>query len=328
MIKLKEIRTRLGMTQQQLAEAMKTTQQTIARWESGAAEPSIANLKDLALRLGTSIDNLLDKDTPILTSIPSDYIRANEKEIFDGYWGNLGIQIRGSERKKWYPISSNTKSYTFSSFQDEGWFYAVTLNNKVLLMNKKNIERIVLVDEACDSVEDMDQAEWHEGEPYPQVIFAELENCISDFPDNDPSKSSEARKIAEEIITEHSLSDKDITKLTNEITVRYAGGKAEYFWPDGYEAFTMALFEIESSYDDDSALRTLIFSDSYGVYNLLNLDTISVIEIPKLKFDEQLRIDSDNLEKDTEKEEANSISSAKSRKGKEPSVKKRKPNIK
>lgn len=48
-----------GISQLQLAEALKVTQATISRWESGIREPDIKNLIKLSILLDTSIDDLI-----------------------------------------------------------------------------------------------------------------------------------------------------------------------------------------------------------------------------------------------------------------------------
>jgi len=84
----------------------------------------------------------------------------------------------------------------------------------------------------------------------------------------------------------------------------------------------MVVFEIESSFNDDPITSNIVFSDIYGVDNLLNLDTIAIIEIPKIKFDEQLKAESADLEQDTEKKETSSKTKGTSKPKKEPSGKK------
>src|SRR3712207_6626153 len=59
MNKLKELRTRYGMKQKDIADQLGTTQQTIARWESGHTAIPVGQLKDLAVFLGCSVDELL-----------------------------------------------------------------------------------------------------------------------------------------------------------------------------------------------------------------------------------------------------------------------------
>jgi transcriptional regulator with XRE-family HTH domain len=55
---IREARRRAGLTQQQLAERLGSSQSVIARWESGKARPSLENLErvvratGLELRLG------------------------------------------------------------------------------------------------------------------------------------------------------------------------------------------------------------------------------------------------------------------------------------
>jgi len=57
--RLKELRQSLGLTQEALAKALQTTQQTIARWETGKAEPNLSSLRDLAMIFGTSVDDVV-----------------------------------------------------------------------------------------------------------------------------------------------------------------------------------------------------------------------------------------------------------------------------
>ncbi len=50
-----EARTRAGLTQEQLAKRMRTTQSVIARLESGRARPSTKTLEKLAQATGTRL---------------------------------------------------------------------------------------------------------------------------------------------------------------------------------------------------------------------------------------------------------------------------------
>ena len=50
-----EIRTRAGLTQEQLAKRMKTTQSVIARLENGRTRPSTKTLERLARATGTRL---------------------------------------------------------------------------------------------------------------------------------------------------------------------------------------------------------------------------------------------------------------------------------
>lgn len=56
---LREQRTRCKMTQEFVAEAVGVSRQAVSKWESGAADPSTANLLALARLFGVSAQELL-----------------------------------------------------------------------------------------------------------------------------------------------------------------------------------------------------------------------------------------------------------------------------
>ena len=52
----------LGMTQQDLADKLSVTRQTVSRWEAGTVMPDIDKISDIAELLGVSCDYLLKDD--------------------------------------------------------------------------------------------------------------------------------------------------------------------------------------------------------------------------------------------------------------------------
>jgi transcriptional regulator with XRE-family HTH domain len=48
----REARLRAGLTQQQLADRLETSQSVVARWESGKAQPSLENLERVVRACG------------------------------------------------------------------------------------------------------------------------------------------------------------------------------------------------------------------------------------------------------------------------------------
>ena len=53
-------RKAFGLTQQQLAYKLNISFQAVSKWENGTAYPNIEILKDLAMVLGVSVDEILD----------------------------------------------------------------------------------------------------------------------------------------------------------------------------------------------------------------------------------------------------------------------------
>ena len=59
---IKQKREQLGMTQQELAEELYVSRQTVCRWENGTRCPDLIMAKKIALVLGISLDELIPED--------------------------------------------------------------------------------------------------------------------------------------------------------------------------------------------------------------------------------------------------------------------------
>ena len=58
--KLKRIRSKFGLSQEQLAEIMNVSRQAITKWENDNGLPDVSNLKELSKVFGLTVDYLLD----------------------------------------------------------------------------------------------------------------------------------------------------------------------------------------------------------------------------------------------------------------------------
>lgn len=58
MLRIKEAREARGWTQEQLAHALGTTQQTIQRWESGTVSPKTSKILEISEALGITVSYL------------------------------------------------------------------------------------------------------------------------------------------------------------------------------------------------------------------------------------------------------------------------------
>ena len=63
--KLYTLRTKQNMTQEQLAEKLQVSRQSISKWESDATRPDLGKLKFLAQFYHVSLDALLDENVDI-----------------------------------------------------------------------------------------------------------------------------------------------------------------------------------------------------------------------------------------------------------------------
>ena len=57
---LKYFRKKEGLSQEELAEKIEVSRQSVAKWESGETLPDIVKCRDLANLFGTTIDNLIN----------------------------------------------------------------------------------------------------------------------------------------------------------------------------------------------------------------------------------------------------------------------------
>lgn len=63
--KLKEIRKRFGLSQEQLAEIINVSRQAITKWENDGGLPDITNLQELSKVFGITVDYLLNDENQL-----------------------------------------------------------------------------------------------------------------------------------------------------------------------------------------------------------------------------------------------------------------------
>ena len=61
-----ELRTKMGLSQDELAEKVFVTRQAVSRWENGETTPNTETLKLLSKRLDVSINTLLGSPRPLI----------------------------------------------------------------------------------------------------------------------------------------------------------------------------------------------------------------------------------------------------------------------
>ena len=134
--KIASARKNLGMTQQEMADRLSVTRQTVSRWEAGSVLPDIDKLPDIASMLGVSCDYLLmddiDADDMPETAAPSGVGRLLTElkgskvkldffedqadidlfnkvctvEDFEGNWVKISAEVKKETVQKLIPLSS------------------------------------------------------------------------------------------------------------------------------------------------------------------------------------------------------------------------------
>lgn len=247
MQRLKALRENSNYTQKWLAEMLKTTQQTIARWEAGKAEPGVAALRDLAMIFGTSVDDLLGTNplSDKVTSVGMHYF--NKKAIRDGFWGNFGCLLPGMKHTKWFPITlgtANRVSSALSDLEDGQWLCLSTLNNRMLALNPSKARRLWLLDEACDEPDDWELDD-DEYEGNPLEFYRALDAYASDSEEFRSTHSEALLKIIEEFIGERGLDEEKICAFLHHTRIHATDGQMTSYWVEG-NRLAEAVFDLEA----------------------------------------------------------------------------------
>lgn len=81
--KLKKARQKSGLTQEEVAEKINTTRQSLSNWENGKFLPDIVSTINLCNLYQISLDDLLKEDSKFMEKIKrdSDKAKANERVI-------------------------------------------------------------------------------------------------------------------------------------------------------------------------------------------------------------------------------------------------------
>ncbi len=87
--KLKELRIKNNLTQEDLAEKLHISRQSISKWEQGINEPNIEMLKKLSVIFDVSINELLAEEEKNVTT-KEEKNRARERKLF---LGNIALTI-------------------------------------------------------------------------------------------------------------------------------------------------------------------------------------------------------------------------------------------
>lgn len=79
---IRDLRTEAGMSQEELAEKAFVSRQTISNWENGKSYPDVQSLSLIAGHFGTSIDELVKGDLPMIAErIEEEDARAAEEDV-------------------------------------------------------------------------------------------------------------------------------------------------------------------------------------------------------------------------------------------------------
>ena len=285
----------LRVGEKQLAERTGVSTARLKEIEAGA-EAEISELRDLAYALRTGVRSLLGINyfPPQIAKWEASLDRcgAGEELAKNGFWGHMGILPSSSEKYLWYPITGTTRSMVYV-WNGHRYLVIPCMNNKVLLINTSNVNRIVLLDDSCDEPSSCPWDPSVDDGEVPPVIYESLSDYTyykeieGKIPENVISPN-----LCEEMASYLEEDDGTSGALLSEgaAVCRYADGKTERYNIDFGQEQSLSL-EISLIYefgDEASDESFLFFHDEDGAENFLNKEKISILELPLFNIEEAI----------------------------------------
>lgn len=297
-MRLKELRQSMGYTQEQLAAMLKTTQQSIARWETGKVEPNISALRDLAIIFGTSVDDLLGINPFSNKPISNHYILNDENG--EHFWGHVGVMLPGQQLSQWYPITlkeANRISTALYNIETESqWIQIATLNNRMLVINGLAAKCIQILDDNADQVTDDWDLGWDSYQGYSPEVYRALAEWYSD---SDEEYSEAFTKTIEDIIEEEELTEELIWERIIKTIVHFRDGSTQSLWVE-----EVNLWQIVSGLEWDQMHIFDLSNNCQGLDRYISSASVHMIDMPLYQVVDAAKAEHQELMTEIEKTEA------------------------
>lgn len=318
---IKQRRTRLGLTQHQVAKMLGVSQQTIARWESGGHVPS-KYLKDLAIILVCRVSDLVgesadarggsrvlrilnrtgqieededDEQVPYGTARAAFLPRRDEQPAAYGE-----DEESDSPLVHEYPIAVSEMKRLYSRLQNDDeratWFELETLDNRLVLINRSELEAFEMIG---DDVTAMPPFE-HE-EVYAALSDSDLRAIIdgSKTPRDDDDSANYSKtfiKACAEVVDHWGGMDAVLDRVAGG-TIETVTGQRKNLYSDpdedAYERISSLVFALELDWDETNTAfsEQMIELSTEGYYrsSFYRLGALRLIEVPLHAYNAALR---------------------------------------
>jgi len=295
MKKFKEFRQAHGYTQGKVAEMLRTTQQTIARWESGQAEPSLAALRDIAVIFSTSVDDLLGTNPFSDAAVTNSYFSLDDSE--EHFWGHLGVLLPGERYTRWYPITLKQARYVEAAIiqldSQEPWLAVSTLNNRMLLINVPEVHRIYVLDDNADPVSDDWELGWDSYQGHSLEVYRALSNWAMGTPDDEEEFSDPFKEGLEELIKEENLTEELVHERVIDTHLHFTNGQLHRCTPDQDKLFS-ALIQAKCS---SSSLVFDLSEPDEGLASYVPGKVIRMLDMPLYQVIDAAKQEREELER-------------------------------
>jgi transcriptional regulator with XRE-family HTH domain len=284
MHKLKDLRTRLRLTQKQLAEMLKTTQQTVARWESGQTEIPVAHLKDIAILFGRSVDELLGIGRGPHQRKAEALAQADHEAPF----GTLAVKFGFGVRE--YPIDEKEQGRLVDAFrkftlsENKDWMEFTALDNRLVYCKLGAVTELHFISDDAEGTPFYVSPETYRSltahtrqDQVGPVVAGEREELAARLApsETDPKKALEAAEAS-----------------MRSLRVIFTDGREETFY---FSDVATSIFILQNNLGDVGP-NAFLSVEEHGdhVIKLVNLTNVAVIEVPLEAYLDEVADDFDD----------------------------------
>jgi transcriptional regulator with XRE-family HTH domain len=303
MNKIRQLREAKKLTQADLAKKLNTTQQTIQRWEAGKTNISSDSLKELAIILDCSVDELLGIAEYSRTRYSTWFLSESEKkgrQKLIGNYGGVYLKMQKILQIKDYPIDDIAAQAIDGYFPeidrgslDFNWIYFETMDNKIVFVNLRALKSVKIYTEHCEAA--------------PPFSHPEVYRFITNWDADYLADGTTAIQIAQDNNISEDFAEKVIgvinnyEKIEQEEWCRISFDLVRVYWTDGEkESFMLdkrlwwTISDLKTLCNDptfysenNESYSGMIFLEKHDWLDyreFLNLNNIALIEVPATKY--------------------------------------------
>lgn len=302
-IQAKSLRNALRINIKEISNITGISAERLREIESGT-DATIAELRDIAFCLGVGVKSILGESLFVSqVAVLADIVQQPEgvsEDEFSGFWGHIGILASHSETYLWYPVTKRTRNLVYQ-IQNKGRIIVPCMDNKLLYLNMRNVNSIVLLDDACDSPSFSNWDNTVNCGNIPQVVY----ECLDDYfyyenigATPEPHEFSPKFMMTIKQIIEDNDWDEDIAhEIIDTITIHYINGEVVVTDIDAHESGSLSsnieALHIFGGYASEE--QCLVYNDYNGAEILINTDNVSVIELPLAKIEAAISYFNDEM---------------------------------
>ena len=138
--KIKELRTKYNLTQEELANRLELTKGYISQLENDLTEPSISTLEDIVLALGTNLGDFFNDEKELNKVV----YKKEDYFVKENVGCNITWLVTNSQKNHMEPImvTIQPKCQTDIDYPHEGQEFGFVLEGEVLLCIDKKTYRL------------------------------------------------------------------------------------------------------------------------------------------------------------------------------------------